>query len=75
MRTFAMIALMGTMTLATETPKLRRVSKDKPCRVVPEKMGEPLIKTPLTHVSDEELPAQWLWNNVNGTNFLTTIRQ
>jgi len=70
MRAFA-IALIATVSLADKP--LRRVSKDMPCRQTPEVKPEPLIKNPL--IPTNELPEQWLWNNVNGKNLLTTVRQ
>jgi len=33
-----------------------------------------VIKTPLKQIPKEKLPEQWLWNDVNGTNFLTLLR-
>ena len=72
MRTsFEVLALMASVTLAANT--LRRVSNDHPCRVVPEEKIEHLVKTPLVHT--DALPEQWLWNDVNGKNLLTTVRQ
>ena len=70
--TFVVCALMGTLAFASENIKPRRVSKDMPCRFKPDVMPELKIKTPLIPVAD--LPEQWLWNNVNGSNLLTTIR-
>ena len=32
------------------------------------------VKTHLPRLSKEQLPQQWLWSNVNDTNFLTLIR-
>jgi hypothetical protein len=32
----------------------------------------PKVTKPLTPVDD--LPSEWLWNNVNGTNYLTNVR-
>lgn len=33
-----------------------------------------VIKNPLPQLSMDELPANWTWSNVNGTNFLTLVR-
>ena len=76
MRSFAVLALMGTLAFATadEPLKGRRVSKEQPCRIKPDIMPTLKSGTPL---NDVELPDEWLWNNVNGTgaSLITTIRQ
>ena len=68
MKTFAVAALMSVCAFA----KLRRASLDAPCRVKSMNRAEPRIKTPLEPVND--LPSQWLWNNVDGVNMVTNIR-
>jgi len=68
MKTFAVSALLGVTAFAA----LRRVNPDQPCRVRNPNRAEPLIKTPLVPL--ETLPTEALWNNMNGTNFLTNIR-
>lgn len=37
---------------------------------------EPLIKSPLPHtyLNAQQLPKNWDWRSVNGTNFLSTTR-
>lgn len=40
----------------------------------PQKEVPSLIKEPLPLLSLEDLPTEWLWSNVNGTNFLTVAR-
>ena len=68
MRSFAICALLGAVALAER----RRVSADAPCSIRSENRPPPVVKTPLAPVDD--LPAQWEWNNVNGTNYLTNVR-
>ena len=68
MKTFAVAALMSVTVFG----KLRRVSNDMPCRIRNMNRAEPIIKAPLEPVND--LPKQWLWNNVNGVNMVTNIR-
>ena len=74
MRSFAVIALMACLASALpEDIKPRRVSKDAPCRIRPEVVPEDKIITPLKALSS--VPDQWLWNDVKGSNMVTTIRQ
>ena len=37
----------------------------------PEVMPEDYVRTPLTHLKD--LPDEFLWNDNNGTNYLTNV--
>ena len=69
MRSFAVLALTACLVSA----KSRRVSNETPCRIKPEVMPENKVHAPLEHVND--LPSQWLWNDVNGINYLTTVKQ
>lgn len=73
MRSFAAVCLLSAVAYAEANP-FRRVSKDMPCRVAPAVRPEPLIKKPLEWLSAEDLPKQTLWNDVNGTNYLTTVK-
>ena len=68
MKNFAVCALMGTVSLAS----LRKVDPSAPCRVKSLNPADPRIITPLTAVND--LPAAWEWNNVQGVNMITNIR-
>ena len=72
--TFAVLALVASLASALpDDIRPRRVSKDQPCRVKPEVQPKLLVKTPLKPVSN--LPDQWLWNDVSGSNMVTTVRQ
>lgn len=44
---------------------------DQPCRRKSAKPIRGVVKTALEHV---ELPDNWVWNNINGTNYLTNIK-
>lgn len=61
MRTFAVSALLG----------LAVAMKGEPCRIRNPNRAEPRIKAPLVPAN---LPDQWIWNDVNDTNFLTNVR-
>lgn len=41
---------------------------------VPRDQLKDVIKTPLKYLPKDQLPEQWLWNDVNGTNYLTLLR-
>ena len=73
MKSFATVCLLAT-TVASESNPFRRVSKEHPCRVEPKVRPAPLIKNPLEWLPVEEMPKEILWNNVKGTNFLTTVK-
>lgn len=44
---------------------------DEPCRVKSSKPIKPVLKNSLTQV---ELPENWVWNNADGTNYLTNMK-
>ena len=69
MRTFIASAL-AAVALATERRRL--ANPDAPCRLPLTEPVEPKIIKPLEPVA--ELPEQWIWNNVNNTNYLTNVR-
>ena len=73
MKSFAVFCLLAYSVVGEANP-FRRVSKDMPCRVTPKVKPEPLIKNPLKWLPKEELPDSLEWNNVNGTNYLTIIK-
>lgn len=43
-----------------------------PCRIKSTKPIKPVLKSSLTPV--ESLPEQWIWNNIEGKNYLTNMR-
>jgi hypothetical protein len=51
---------------------LKFIDPSAPCRVVSDKPKTGLIKKPLEPVND--LPEQWLWNDIEGVNYLTNLR-
>ena len=65
MRSLFVIALFLGVSLAT----LR--DGGKPCRKKSTRPISPVIKKPLEPVT---LPDQWIWNDVNNTNYLTNLR-
>jgi hypothetical protein len=67
MKTFAISAILSVAALAEN----RKIDPSQPCRIRGER-AEPRIITPLEPMSD--LPDSMLWNDVNGRNFLTNIR-
>lgn len=45
--------------------------KTQPCRRVPK---EPIQTVEKTRLQAAELPEQWIWNQVDGVNYLTNMR-
>jgi cathepsin X len=74
---FAVQALLGSVVVASNTTTtkktLRYVDPETPCKKKwdPETAPADLIKNPLTAV---ELPKEFFWNNVDGRNYLTNMR-
>ena len=64
------LALLLGATYATES--FRKVAPGQACRVKSKVPIEGKVKAALTPVKD--LPANWLWSDVNGTNYLTNMR-
>ena len=69
MKYATLVALMGA---AAAKKNLRYIDPESPCRKASTEPKQDLVKTPLEPVKD--LPEQWIWNDVEGTNYLTNIR-
>ena len=75
MKSFICAALLGALVSA-DMP--RRVSTDFPCSVRPSADQMPEVTMPEGFVLDKltpvaDLPEQWIWNNVDGVNYLTNV--
>ena len=66
MKSFALAALVAAVSARN-----RKVSVDYPS-YIPNFTEQGVVRETLTPVND--LPEQWIWNNINGTNFLTNVR-
>ena len=66
---FAVLALVAAVS-AKETRKY--VNPDAPCRHMPKEPQWGNVREPLTPVKD--LPETFIWNNVDGVNYLTNLR-
>jgi len=64
------LALLFGSSLATEK-RLRHVDPAHPCRKQRTGPIKTVVKSELQEVS---LPDTWIWNNVNGVNYLTNMR-
>ena len=67
---FAVFALIATASATEEVRKF--VHPDAPCRKVSAEPKVENVREPLQHV--EDLPEQWIWNDVEGVNYLTNLR-
>lgn len=69
------LALTATVAASTEAKKknLKFVDPETPCKKKwdPETAAPDRVVAPLSAV---ELPKEHFWNNVNGTNYLTNMR-
>lgn len=66
-------ALFAASTVATlEKPKLKFVDPSHPCRKQNSGNAITVVNTPLTDV--ENIPETFVWNAVNGNNYLTNIK-
>ena len=72
-KTVCILALLaGSAIASTEKPRLKYVDPSMPCR---RKAAVPILGnsvSTLTPVND--VPDTWIWNDVNGTSFLTNIK-
>jgi cathepsin X len=69
MKSFAVIALLGYANAS----RPRLANPDGPCRL-PYSHYKPVITNAKPLIPVNDLPEQWLWNDANGTNFLTNVR-
>lgn len=67
MKFFAAAALLGYVSA-----KITYINHDAPNSLPLPKDFKPNVRKPLTPAND--IPATFVWNNVNGTNFLTNVR-
>ena len=65
---FAIACILSVAAFA----KMRKVSHETPCRIRNPNRAPERVHTPLVHM--EELPSEVLWNNYNGTSYVTNIR-
>jgi hypothetical protein len=63
MKYFAAAAVLGYVNARLANPNSRQA--------LPEDF-KTFVRKPLVHVTD--IPETWIWNNVNGTNYLTNVR-
>jgi hypothetical protein len=70
----AVLALLLGSSYAetTQKPKVRLTNPDQPCRVKPNKPILGASNETLAPVKD--VPDTWIWNDVNGKNYLTNIK-
>lgn len=70
---YKLVAALMVGAISAEKPPLKYVDRDVPCKKKwdPENAPADVIKAPLEAV---ELPKEWFWNNVDGVNYLTNIR-
>jgi cathepsin X len=67
------LALIGAAS-ADEKRLLKHINKDQPCRTntTPKELRPSHVVKPLEHL--EALPTDYTWGSVNGTNYLTNIK-
>ena len=78
MKSSAVLALLLSATSATnstavEKKPLKFIDRSQPCK----KKWDPKnddVKNVREALSAVELPTEWFWNNVKGTNYLTNMR-
>ncbi len=67
MKYFAAAAVLGYVSA-----KPRLANPDGPCRLPLSEDFKPNVRKALVPTND--VPETWIWNNINGTNFLTNVR-
>jgi hypothetical protein len=79
MNYFTYLALMGYVTATSEDKPqkkvLRHIDPDTPCfrKAKPGAKVLSHVREPLKAV-DADLPLNYTWNNVNGVNYLTNVK-
>ena len=68
MKTFAAACVLGYASA------LKYIDPENPGHKRPDVIPADKITEPLMALAPEALPDQWIWNNVNGMNYLTNIR-
>eukprot|EP00352_Strombidinopsis_acuminata_P002866 CAMPEP_0176379114 /NCGR_PEP_ID=MMETSP0126-20121128/30132_1 /TAXON_ID=141414 ORGANISM="Strombidinopsis acuminatum, Strain SPMC142" /NCGR_SAMPLE_ID=MMETSP0126 /ASSEMBLY_ACC=CAM_ASM_000229 /LENGTH=617 /DNA_ID=CAMNT_0017741763 /DNA_START=16 /DNA_END=1869 /DNA_ORIENTATION=+ len=71
MRIVFAAAVLASAVYANEK-KLRYVDPSMPCERGPVAPIEENVREPLEHING--LPEQWLWDDINGVNYLTNLR-
>jgi len=74
MKSSSMLAALSLLMGSTTAEKnLKFVDPSQPCKKKwnPETAAKNVVHTELSTV---ELPKTWLWNDINGTNYLTNMR-
>jgi len=71
MKSLALLVLLGVAVHASDKPKLRYNDPSQPCHKASPRPLTSNIRKPLEKVS---LPDQHIWNNVDGVNYLTQLR-
>lgn len=70
-KTICILSLMAGSSLAAEPSKFSKVNRDEPCR---KKTFPPILGNSESELTAVDLPESWNWQNVNGTGYLTNIR-
>lgn len=72
MKSFIVSALLGATVFASVENKRKYIDPSNPGHVTSAVHADPVVRTPLAHLS--EIPEEWDWSRVGGTNYLTNIR-
>jgi len=70
--TVAVVALLAGTQAMGSGPKLTKVDPSNPCHLESEGPKPQKVLKPLEPVNS--LPKQWIWNNIDGVNYLTNMK-
>lgn len=71
-KSFCIFALLaGAVYASHEKPRLKFVDPSAPCR---KKSSRPILSNALVPLEPVTAPEQWIWNDIDGTSYLTNIR-